>query len=315
MNISFNFTEVQKSPTLKIHYAEIKSLSPKSPLIILLHGFGEYWYAWNEIMPELARKGFHVVAPDLRGFHLSDRPNLIKDYEMKFLINDIKKLIENLGAEKAIIIGHDWGGAITWELADTYPELCHLIIVLNCPHRGAYAKNIKKDLFVNLKQSLRSWYIYFFQIPILPELALKFGHFNWAEYNFRGWAINKKAFSDERIEKYKAALALPGALTAQLNYYRANILGDYGKDIIRAVLGLKKFNKIRVPAMLIWAENDIALEKSLTFGMDEFFEKKIEVKYIPNCSHWVHIEQPKEVILLIENFLLEYGFYKEDKIQ
>lgn len=285
-----------------MHYAEIKP-HENAPLMIFLHGFAEYWYAWNDIMPVFAELGFHVVAPDLRGFNLSDRPTSKKDYDINFLVNDIESLIKSFGGKQAIVVGHDWGGAITWDLADLHPELCKAIIVLNSPHRGAYAKNIRGSLWVNIKQSLRSWYIYFFQLPWLPELFLKCCNFKWAEYNFRGWAIDKNAFKDERILKYKRAMSIPGALTAGLNYYRANMNGDYGKDVIKAALGLKKFNKIKVPTLLIWAENDIALEKALTYGMEEFFESHFELHYISNCSHWVHIERPSQVITLIKKFL------------
>lgn len=301
--ITFNYVVVQKDPEVKLHYAQIRPGNETAPLIIFLHGFPEYWYAWGHYLPHFANLGFHVVAPDMRGFNQSDKPQDRKAYDIKFLVNDIKNLIKSFNKEKAIIVGHDWGGAVTWDLALMYPEVCESIIVLNCPHRGAYAKNIRKNPWLNLKQTLRSWYIYFFQIPWLPEFALKCCNFKWARYNFLGWVVYKNSFSPERIEKYINALAIPGALTAGLNYYRANVSGDYGKDIIKASLGLKKFEKIKVPTLLIWAENDMALEKGLTYEMEEFFENRFELKYIPNCSHWVHLEMPEKVMELIEGFI------------
>ncbi|NCN28365.1 alpha/beta hydrolase [bacterium] len=108
-DICFHYATVQEHPFVKLHYAEIKQNNPDAKLIILLHGFGEYWYAWNDIMPMLAKEGYHVVAPDLRGFNKSDRPDSKKEYDIKFLVNDVKELIFSLGKEKAIVVGHDWG--------------------------------------------------------------------------------------------------------------------------------------------------------------------------------------------------------------
>jgi len=302
-NICFNYITVQNRPVVRLHYAEIKKEDPDASLVVLLHGFGEYWYAWKDIMPMLAKEGYAVVAPDLRGFNKSDRPTSKKDYDIKFLVNDVKELIHSFGKGKAIVIGHDWGGSITWELADLFPDVCESIVVLNSPHRGAYAKNIRKNIRVNLRQSLRSWYIYFFQLPWLPELALRCCNFKWFKFNFLGWIYNKSAVTNERLEKYVLCYSQKGALTAALNLYRANTTGEFGKGVIKAALGLKKFNKIKVPTLVIWAENDIALEKALTYGMDEFFENHFQLEYIPNCSHWVHLEQPNKVISLIKKFI------------
>lgn len=302
-DIIFNYRLVQENPIVRLHYAEIESLDRDAPLMIFLHGFSEYWYAWSDYLPHFADLGFHVVAPDLRGFNKSDRPPMITDYDIKFLVLDIKNLIKSFGKEKAIVVGHDWGGAITWELATTFPEVCAAIIVLNSPHRGAYANNIRANPLVNIRQIIRSWYIYFFLIPHLPEWALKCCDFKWARYNWRGWAVNKKAFDDVRIIKYINALSIPGALSAELNYYRANTKGEYGMGVIKAALGLKKFNKIKAPTFLIWAEDDRALEKALSYNMDEFFENIFKIKYLPQTSHWVHLERPEEVKSLIQQFL------------
>jgi epoxide hydrolase 4 len=307
-DIIFNYVTVQDRPVLKLHYAEIRQENPNAKLIILLHGFGEYWYAWSDIMPILAKEGHHIVAPDLRGFNKSDRPDSKKDYDIKYLVNDVKELIRSLGKENAIVVGHDWGGSITWELADNFPEVCESIIVLNSPHRGAYAKNIRKNIFINLRQSLRSWYIYFFQLPWLPEFALRCCNFKWFKYNITAWLIKKNAVTSDRLEKYVSAYSQKGALTAGLNLYRANTNGEFGKGVIKAALGFKKFNKIKVPALLIWAENDIALEKALTYEMEEFFEKPLKIEYIPNCSHWVHLEQPDKVACLIKKFIATVSF-------
>jgi pimeloyl-ACP methyl ester carboxylesterase len=302
--VDFNYAIVQKNPEIKLYYAECLGPSEDAPLMVFLHGFAEYWYAWSEYLPHFAKLGFHVVAPDLRGFHESDKPTSVNDYDIKILVNDIKNLILSFGKEKAIVIGHDWGGAIVWELADLYPNVCEAVVVLNCPHRGSFAKNMKKDLTLMVKQNFRSWYLYFFQCPLLPELALECCDYKWVEFNFHGLIKNKVALSDERIQNYKDAMVMPGALTAAINYYRANVSGEYGRDIIRAMFGIKKFNKIKVPCLLIWGEDDLFLEKELTYNMEEFFEKPISIKYIPNCSHWVHLEKSDQVMSLIHNFIV-----------
>jgi len=140
---------------LRIHYMEEKPENAKE-LIIFLHGFSQFWYAWKPYLEYFSNKGFHVVAPDMRGFNDSDKPDATASYDMKYLMSDILELMHHCGYSKAIIIGHDWGGSVVWELAEHHPEKIEAAIVVNSPHRGAYAANIRKKPLLNLSQTLRS---------------------------------------------------------------------------------------------------------------------------------------------------------------
>ncbi len=305
--IEFDYALVQADPPVRLHYAHVRPRNPEGPLLLFLHGFGEYWLAWSDYLAEFAELGYHAVAPDLRGFNRSDRPAGKQAYEIGRLEEDIRALIRSFGKDRAVIVGHDWGGAITWNLAERSPEMCEAIVVLNSPHRGAYARNLRASIRLNLKQMLRSWYIYFFLLPRLPEMAIRAFGYWWARHNLRGWAVNKASISDQRLRLYLQAMAQSGALTAGLNYYRANTLGRYGREVMDAMAGKFRFPKIRVPTLVIWGEDDRALEKALTNDMEEFFEERFEITYIPHCSHWVHLERHDEVAARIKRFLGTLG--------
>lgn len=287
---------------IRIHYMEEKPENAKE-LIIFLHGFSQFWYVWKPYLDYFSNRGFHVVAPDMRGFNDSDKPKTKSSYDMKYLMKDVLDLIAHFGYEKAIVVGHDWGGSTLWELAEHYPEKIEAAIVINSPHRGAYAANIRKNPLLNLRQSLRSWYIYFFQLPYLPEWVMRCCNFAWLEHNFRSWARKEDAFSDEDIERYKAALRKPGALTSTINYYRANTFGEFGMGVVRASMGKKQFGQIHVPSLLIWGDQDPPLDIRLTDNMDGFFSGTFKSVHITDGSHWVLQEHFDRVCKEIERFI------------
>ena len=287
---------------LRIHYMEEKPENAKE-LIIFLHGFSQFWYAWKPYLEYFSNKGFHVVAPDMRGFNDSDKPDATASYDMKYLMSDVLELMHHCGYGKAIIIGHDWGGSVVWELAEHHPEKIEAAIVVNSPHRGAYAANIRKKPLLNLRQTLRSWYIYFFQLPWLPEQVMRCCDFAWLKHNFRSWARKEDTFSDEDIERYKAALRKPGALTSTINYYRANTFGEFGMGVVRASMGKKVFGKISVPSLLIWGDQDPPLDRRLTDDMDVFFSNTFKSVHIADGSHWVLHEHFDRVCKEIECFV------------
>jgi pimeloyl-ACP methyl ester carboxylesterase len=211
--------------------------------------------------------------------------------------------MDHCGYGKAIIAGHDWGGSVVWELAEHHPEKIEAAIVVNSPHRGAYAANIRKKPLLNLRQTLRSWYIYFFQLPWLPEQVMRCCDFAWLKHNFRSWARKVDAFSDEDIERYKEALRKPGALTSTINYYRANTFGEFGMGVVQASIGKKKFGEISVPSLLIWGDQDPPLDKRLTDEMDVFFSSTFKSVHIADGSHWVLHEHFDRVCKEIECFV------------
>lgn len=271
---------------IKLHIA--KEGSGKK-LVILLHGWPEFWYTWRYQIPVLAEH-FTVVAPDLRGFNLSDKPIGISNYKIDIVASDIAELIPKLGFEKAFIVGHDWGGAVAWSFAALYPELTEKLVVLNCPHPKEMLKSFKK----NPSQLLKSWYMFMHQIPVLPEflmsnfLALFFKQF------LRGWMFNKQNFTDADLDEFVKAYRQNGALTGSINYYRAMLQTKPNKSVFR--------NKIQSPTLLIWGEGDKALGKELTYNTKEYIDATYDVKYISNCSHWTQNDCPEEV----NNFLIDF---------
>ena len=260
-------------------------------LVILLHGFPEFWYSWRHQIPSLARR-FKVVAPDMRGYNLSDKPEGVEAYSISNLTSDVRGLITTFGYEKAHVVSHDWGGAVAWMFSIMYPDSLDKLVVMNAPHPAVFMRNLRS----NPRQVMRSWYMFFFQMSGLPELAIRSFDYAALKQFFRGWAIRKDAFSDEDIEQLVKAASQPGALTGGINYYRAMMRN------LTASSDLTGFPKINRPTLLIWAESDRALGKELTYGMEPYFSDGLTIKYISNCSHWVQQEQP----LLVNEFLDEF---------
>ena len=271
---------------IKLHIA--KEGSGKK-LVILLHGWPEFWYTWRYQIPVLAEH-FTVVAPDLRGFNLSDKPIGISNYKIDIVASDIAELIPNLGFEKAYIVGHDWGGAIAWSFAALYPDLTEKLVVLNCPHPKEMLKSFKK----NPSQLLKSWYMFMHQIPVLPEFVMS----NFLAYFFkkfvRGWMYNKQNFTDADLTEFVRAYRQNGALTGSINYYRAMLQTKPNKSVFK--------NKITAPTLLIWGTGDKALGKELTYNTQEYIDATYDVKYISNCSHWTQNDCPDEV----NNYLIDF---------
>lgn len=282
----------------------------EGPLVLLLHGFPECWYSWRHQLSALGEH-FRVVAPDLRGFGESDRPSAIASYAMKELVADVDGLIAAFGEESAAIVGHDWGGAIAWSFAMQRPQETRRLAVLNCPHPAIFARHLR----TNPRQLLRSWYMFFFQVPWLPELLLGAGK-AWAVGTImRRTLVRRDALSDGDIEVLREAAARPGALTAMVNYYRAAFRGPEARSLWppwlrRFIEGTehreerpRQWPPISCPTLVIWGERDFALGRELTEGMEEFVRGPLEVRYLPGCSHWVQQEEPETVNQALREFL------------
>jgi len=306
MHHSYMTVSSEEGQRLRIHYVEERPENPER-LLILLHGFSQFWYVWQPYLLPLSQMGFHVVAPDMRGFNGSDKPHPRSAYEMKWLVNDVLEMVRRFGYDRVTVIGHDWGGSIVWELAQQYPGIIEAAVVINAPHRGAYAANIRRSPLLSLSQTLRSWYIYFFQLPYLPEWVMRCCDFAWLEHNFRSWATKEGAFSDEDIEAYKAALRIPGALRSTINYYRANTFGEFGMGVVKAAAGRKEFGKTGVPSLLIWGDRDLPLDKRLTKHMERFFSAPFRSVHIEDGSHWVLQEHFERILDEIGSFLKNEG--------
>jgi pimeloyl-ACP methyl ester carboxylesterase len=282
---------------IKLHYVERGS----GKLVILLHGFPDFWYSWRHQIPELS-KTFRVIAPDLRGYNKSDKPEGVENYTTSLLVQDISGLIDALGETKAIIVGHDWGGAIAWNLAMTAPEKVSKLVIINCPHPVPLLEAFWSMRFQQLQ---KSWYVFFFQIPKVPEEILSRNNCQFLQKMVLSSLSHKKAFNEQDVQLYVEAWSQPGALTASINYYRANwnlakILSmpkDYQTGLI------KRFPKIKCPTLVIWGENDVALDKSLTVGLKEYIENSFEIRYFPDYGHWIHNEAPDVVNKILLSFV------------
>jgi epoxide hydrolase 4 len=257
----------------------------KGQLVLLLHGFPETSRAWRKQMPALAER-FRVVAPDLRGYGRSDKPKGIAAYRTSVLADDIVGLIHALDAERAHVVGHDWGGGVAWTLATLHPEAVDRLVVLNCPHPAVMARALRS----NWAQIRKSWYIFAFQLPWFPEWSFRRGQAKGLKDALRRTA-KPGTFSDADLDAYAEAFSAPGAATAAINYYRA---------AARSGVAL---GKIKAPTLLIWAEDDFALGIELTQGMDALFESPPRIEYVPDAGHWVMEERPEIVNRLLLEFL------------
>lgn len=269
---------------IRLHYVT----QGEGPLMLMLHGFPEFWYSWRHQIPEFSQD-YKVVALDLRGYNESEKPDGLAAYRLTELVQDIRGVITGLGYDRCILVGHDWGGAIAWNFAYDYPDLVERLIVLNLPHPAKFAAGLRSP-----QQLLRSSYIFFFQLPLLPELVLQAFDYQLIAEALSNMAVNKTAFTSADLRAYQDAAAKPGALTAMINYYRANIM--------QPELTSRDWGVLQVPTLLIWGEDDQALGKELTYGT-ETYVRDLTVRYIPNCSHWVQQERPQLVNQYMREFL------------
>ena len=267
--------------TVRLHWVE----QGTGPLVLLLHGFPEFWYAWRHQIPALAAAGFRVVAPDLRGYNLSEKPAELESYGVGKLAEDVAALVRHLGAERAHVAGHDWGGIVAWWTAMTSPEVIDRMVVINAPHPRVFAREMRKP-----KQLARMWYAMFFQLPRLPEAVLRRKNYRALHAFFRGAGVRPGAYTDEDMRRYKEAMAQPGALTAMLSYYRA------ARRTPRP-----RTRRIDTPTLVLWGEKDQALNIENTEGLEPYVPN-VRVVRLPDVSHWVMSEAPDRVSELMIDF-------------
>jgi pimeloyl-ACP methyl ester carboxylesterase len=270
---------------IRLHVVEAGS----GPPVVLLHGFPEFWYSWRHQLPALADAGYRAVAPDLRGYNLSDKPPGVRSYRPGELVADVAALIEQLGAGPAVVVGHDWGGVIAWLLFMRRPDLVRGIVVMNAPHPATFMRELP-----HARQLLRSWYMFFFQLPWLPEAVLQFQRFGMVRNTLRWQPVHRDAFTPDDTERYRQALAQPGALTAAINYYRAAF--RYRRE------GERSFRPVRGPALVIWGERDAYLSPHVLDGLAAW-APDARLARLPDASHWVQNDASDEVNRLLLQFL------------
>ncbi|ODR82048.1 epoxide hydrolase [Haladaptatus sp. W1] len=280
---------------VRLHYVE----AGDGPLVLLLHGFPEFWYSWREQIPALAADGYRVVAPDMRGYNDSEKPHGVDAYRTDELVADVTGLIDHFGEETAHVVGHDWGGAVAWQVGIDRPERVDKLAVMNAPHPGRFREVLRTP-----SQLRRSWYIFFFQLPWLPELFLSARGYESIENIFTDTPTNPNAFTDDDVRRYVEAAAKPGALTGSINYYRALFRQSVPTQLRSLVGGSNDSFDVRVPTMLIWGTEDFALGNELTEGLDRWIPD-LRIERLPGASHWVQNDRPERVSDLLVEFFAE----------
>jgi epoxide hydrolase 4 len=268
---------------VRLHYAEAGS----GPLVVLLHGFPAFWYSWRHQIPALAQAGYHVVAPDMRGYNLSSKPSGWRAYDAESLAGDIAGLIRHFGVEEAYVAGHDWGAAVAYLTAMEHPEVVKRLAILNVPHPARMLASFRTS-----RQLRKSWYMFFFQLPVIPERLLAARDFAAAKRALR--IESPHAFSDAEVERYVEAWSQPGALTAMLNYYRAALR--------RSPRSAKaRMRRIDAPVLVIWGERDSVLGSELA-EPEARWVSDVRVERLPKASHWVQNDAPERVNELLTGF-------------
>ncbi|MGI4759248.1 MAG: alpha/beta fold hydrolase [Janthinobacterium lividum] len=271
---------------LRLHVVQAGPVD--GPLVVLLHGFPEYWASWRAQLGALAAAGYRVWAPDQRGYNLSDKPLGITSYALPTLAADIIGLLDAAGAAQASIIGHDWGGIVAWYLAAYYPSRVARTTIINVPHPAVVLPNLWRVP----GQVARSWYIGFFQLPGLPEQLIRRRNWRFGAQALQGTS-RPGTFSAAEVARYKVAWAQPGALTAMLNWYRA----------LRVARGAP-WPRIPGPVQVIWGAQDAFLDARLAqLSLRECAHGQLH--YFPHATHWVQLEEVAAVNALLLAFLAQ----------
>jgi epoxide hydrolase 4 len=260
-------------------------------IILFLHGFPEFWFAWRNQITFFAKLGFRVVVPDQRGYNLSSKPKGVLNYTLDKLTMDMVLLIKELPQKRVYICGHDWGGIVAWNLAIHHPEILLKVIIINVPHPSVF----KKTILSSFTQIFKSWYAFFFQFPYLPEFILSRGNFTFL-INAMVKTSRKNTFSYEDISEYKKSWKY-GSLTSMINWYRA---AKYNH-----INTLE--NKIATPLLLIWGKDEsFMIEKMAKESITTHcLNGRLEV--VNGATHWVHHEKSDRVNNLIIKFITDRG--------
>ncbi len=265
------------------------AIAGDGPPVILLHGFPENWRSWRRQFRVLVDAGFSVWAPDLRGYNESQRPRERNAYHLTHLVADVAALVRATGQARAHIGGHDWGGLVAWTFAGRRPELVDRLVLFNAPPVGIYLQKVRRP-----PQMFRSGYVLLFLVPHLGEWTLSVRNYHAVRHMLGRLPAQRGAFSEADIQQYVDALSSPGALTAALNYYRANA-GPGG-------LAAERNLRIAAKTLVIWGDRDPALGTEVLDGIERFAPRS-RVHHIPDAGHWVQNEAPAEVNRVLVEFL------------
>jgi pimeloyl-ACP methyl ester carboxylesterase len=295
----------EKASMIKHEYAEVNGVrlhyatAGKGKLIMFVHGFPEFWYEWKNQLAEFGQD-YMAVAPDMRGYNLSSKPAEVDQYQVKYMIEDLRALAEKLGHKKFILVAHDWGGAIAWAFALTHPDYVEKLVIINAPHPGVFARELRD----NPAQQKASGYMLMFRSP-QAEQTLSANNYALLVNIVLGEGLKTGAFTEEDKKAYLEAWSQPGALTGGLNYYRAARIGppsgEGDKEGTSFAVNAPSL-VVKVPTLVIWGEKDVALLVGNLDGLDKFVPN-LTIKRIPEGTHWVIHEKPALVNGYIQEFI------------
>jgi pimeloyl-ACP methyl ester carboxylesterase len=266
----------------------VQAGDPTAPLVILLHGFPEFWYGWRHQIEPLAEVGFRVWVPDQRGYNLSDKPQGVPAYNLDILAQDVIGLIDAAGREKTFLVGHDWGGAVAWWTANKYPDRIEKLVILNTPHHRVFAEQVRRVR----SQQLRSSYMLYLQFKGLSEFSLRvFNH--WLLAKAMQVTSARGTFSTADLGEYRRAWSQPGAITGMLNWYRA--MRQKPRPERPASW------RIQVPTQLIWGKKDGLLRWQMAQPSIALCDDG-RLVFIDEASHWIAAEAAEQVNRLMIEF-------------
>ncbi len=268
---------------------EVATLGSGDRLALCLHGFPEHAYSWRLQMPVLARLGYRVWAPNLRGYGNTATPQDVESYKTTTLVEDVLALIAASGAAETVLIAHDWGAVLAWIIAMEHPDRISRLVIMNVPHPARFGAELWRT-----GQFLRSWYMFFFQLPAVPEWLLGRNGASAIGKAFRDNASRPERFTEADLEVYRRNALRPGGLTGMVNWYRA--LVRFG--------GLKRrdFPMIDVPTLMLWGDADFALDVRTALGTEAYVRNLI-FRRLTGISHWVQQEAPEAVNAMLEAWL------------
>jgi epoxide hydrolase 4 len=268
---------------VRLHYME----AGEGPLVVLLHGFPEFWYGWRKQIAPLVAAGFRVVAPDMRGYNLSSRPDAVDAYDIEQLSADISGLITERGADAAQLVGHDWGGSVAWAVAMHHPEVVDRLAILNAAHPRKLSAGLHHP-----EQLRRSWYFFFFDLPGLPESVVKANDWHFFQHFLRDATPQ---YTAEEMGKYIEAWSQEDASTGMINYYRSSVRESPKKAAAYIV-------PLKAPTLVIWGERDRYLGPDLAEPDRDDVPNLDQVVRVPDASHWVHHDGADQVNKLLIDF-------------
>jgi len=292
-----------KPPMFKHEYADVNGVrlhyvtAGKGKLIMFVHGFPEFWYEWKNQLAHFG-KDYQAVAPDMRGYNLSSKPAEVDQYQVKYLVEDLRALAEKLGHKKFILVAHDWGGAVAWAFAIAHPEYLEKLVIINAPHPGIFQRELRE----NPAQQKASGYMLMFRSP-QAEQTLSANNYALLVNAVLGEGLKTGVFTEEDKKAYIEAWSQPGALTGGLNYYRAARVGpptETDKSVANFAAALPSL-EVKVPTLVIWGEKDTALLTGNLEGLDKYVPN-LTIKRIPEGSHWVVHEKPA----LVDGYIREF---------